>query len=176
MLDLDSERWKQLKSSTGGDGTIAARLLASFKAGDLSALEELQHQACHQLSVGDVAYAIAPHLVALAREAACKERVQASVIVGWVAAATAAYPSEAPPLPEDLRKDYEESLRMALTLALGALQSESLRPGQVTDLLGVVAALSGRSNVALHLLLHGGSDGELSCPECGEYIAWTKET
>ena len=173
MLPLDSERWAQLKSSAGGDGTLAAQLIGSARAGDTAALDELQHQICHQLSVGEVAYAGSPHLIAIARDATLEARVQALVIVGWVAAAAAAFPDQTPSLPDDLRKEYLESLEMALPLALDALQSDSLRPGQVIDLLGVVAALRGRCNLALHLLLHGGSDGELSCPECGDYIAWT---
>ena len=176
MLALDSKRWMQLKSSAGRDGSLAARLIASVKAGDSAALEELQHQACHQLSVANVAYAVVPHLVDFACDAELEIRVQALVTTGWVAATAAAFPRETPSLPEDLGKEYFESLRMALPLALRALQSDSLRPGQVTDLLGVVAALTGRCNLALHLLLHGGSDGELSCPECGEYIAWTETT
>jgi hypothetical protein len=178
MLPLQSSRWAQLESSVGGDGTLAAELLTSAKAGDISALAELQHQACHQFSVGEVAYAIVPHLVELASafESESEARVQALTIIGCVAAGAAAFASEASSPPSDLHEEYYEALRSALPLALAALESETLSPGQVTNLLGVVAVLKRRVNLALHLLLHGGSDGELSCPECGEYIAWTAAT
>jgi hypothetical protein len=36
----------------------------------------------------------------------------------------------------------------------------------------VVAALQGHCDLAIHLFLHGGSDYDLHCPECGEYIRW----
>jgi hypothetical protein len=30
--------------------------------------------------------------------------------------------------------------------------------------------------LAIHLFLHGGSDDDLNCPECGEYIRWREGT
>lgn len=174
MLPLDSERWAQLRSSVDADGTLAAQLLASARS-DPSALDELHEQTCHQLSVGEVAYAVVPHLVSLASAVDLEARIRALAIVGCVAAGAAAFPRATPPIPPDLQQDYRESLKAALPLALGVLGSESLGPGQVTDLLGTVAALRGHHNLALHLLLHGGSNDDLSCPECGEPIVFAED-
>ncbi|MEJ2578167.1 MAG: hypothetical protein P8Z68_03615 [Kineosporiaceae bacterium] len=173
MLPLDSPRWTQLEAGPGGDGSEAVALLASVRDDDPSALPELLHQACHQFTVGEVAYAVMPHVVALAAGLGLEPRIEALTIAGHVAAAAGVDPENTPLVPEDLAADYQACTAPVLELACRTLQAESLAPGQVTDLLGVLAAMTGRHNLAMHLLLHGGSDDELSCPECGEYIAWS---
>jgi hypothetical protein len=172
MLALDSPRWATLKASAGGSGALAARLLQAIRAGAVSEFGELYHQCCHQLGVGEVAYAAVPHVIDIARGLPVRERVEPLVIAGTVAACCAAFPSETPPIPDDLRADYEASARPAHLMATAALGETVWRRGEVVELLGVVAAFQAHCDLAIHLFLHGGSDYDLSCPECGEYIRW----
>jgi hypothetical protein len=172
MLALDSPRWATLKASPGGSGALAAQLLGAIRSGAVNEFGELYHQCCHQLTVGEVAYAVAPHVVDIARGIPVRERVEPLGIVGSVAACCAAFPSQAPPIPDDLRAEYEASARPALLMATEALGETGWRRGDVVELLGVVAAFQGHCDLAIHLFLHGGSDNDLHCPECGEYIRW----
>jgi hypothetical protein len=175
MLALDSPRWATLKASAGGTGALAARLLRDIRSGSLGEFVELYHQACHQLTVGEVAYAVVPHVVEIAGTLPMRERVWPLVIAGTVAACCAAFPSSTPPIPDDLQAAYAQAQHAALLLATDALRECVWRPGEATELLAVVSALHGRCDLALHLFLHGGSDSDLSCPECGEYIRWSEQ-
>jgi hypothetical protein len=167
MLSLESKRWAELKASPGGNGELALRLLEQARGGDAAAFDELMHQVCHQMTVGEVAYAVVPHLVELARHPVPSDRVGALTIVGWVVAS--AQLNRAPAVPADLESAYRDSQQPALVLTLRALEDSSLDRNVVLDLLGVAAALKGNPHLAIHLLLHDGY-GNLSCPECGEYI------
>jgi len=173
MVPLDSPRWATLRSSSGSNGELAARLLREIRAGAGADWAELYHQACHQLTIGgDLAYAIVPHVVDIAGRLPVRERIWPLEIAGTVAACQIAFPSSSPPVPEDLCADYEASAQPALQMATQALSETGWGRGQVVQLLGVVAAFQGLCDVAIHLFLHGGSDDDLSCPECGEYIRW----
>lgn len=171
MLALESSRWAELKASPGGNGELTRQLLTDARAGDASAFDELLHQVCHQLTPGDVAYAAVPHLVSMAESASVSDRVRALTIVGWVVAASS---RAAPPVPQDLEPAYQQSHAPALALSLRTLEEPSLDRNDVLDLLGIVAALRGNGEVAIHLFFHDGA-ANLSCPECGEYVAFTKE-
>ena len=172
MLPLDSPRWTTLNASPGGSGAQAARLLQAIRAGAICEFGELYHQCCHQLTVGEVAYAVIPHVIDVARNLSVRERIAPLGIAGTVAACRMAFPSQAPPIPGDLRADFEGSSQSALQMATEALCERNWRRGEVVELLGVVAAYQGHCDLALHLFLHGGSDHDLSCPECGEYIRY----
>lgn len=172
MLSLESPRWAALRSSPGGSGASAARLLRDIRSGAGDDFGELYHQCCHQLGVGEVAYAVVPHAIDIARARPVRARVLPLVIAGTVAACCAAFPSQTPPVPDDLRADYDGAAGPALVMAAGAVAEPGWRRGEVVELLGVVAAFQGHCDLAIHLLLHGGSDHDLSCPECGEYIRW----
>lgn len=172
MLPLNSPRWATLKASPGGSGALAAELLRAIRAGALSEFGELYHQCCHQLTVGEVAYAVVPHVIDIARGLPARERLEPLGIAGTVAACCRAFPSEVPPIPDDLRADYEASAQPALQLATTTLNEIGWRRGEVVELLAVVAACQGHCDLAIHLFLHGGSDHDLHCPECGEYIRW----
>jgi hypothetical protein len=173
MLALDSPRWATLKASPGGTGELAARLLREIRDGTGANWAELYHQACHQFDIGgDLAYAIVPHVVDIAERLPVRDRVWPLVIAGTVAACRNAFPSQAPPIPDDIRADYEASARPALLLATAALRELAWRQGEVVELLAVVAALQGHCDVALHLFGNGGSDHDLSCPECGAAIRY----
>jgi hypothetical protein len=155
---------------------VAHRLLREIRGGTGFDWAELYHQVCHQLSVGEVAYAVVPHVVEVAGRLPSRERLWPLVIAGTVAACRAAFPSQTPRLPEDLQADYEASARPALRMATAALAEPGWRRGEVVELLGVVAAFQGHCDLAIHLFLHGGNDDDLHCPECGEYIRWREGT
>jgi hypothetical protein len=176
MVPLDSPRWATLRSSPGFNGELAARLLREIRTGTGADWAELYHQACHQFTVhGDVAYAVVPQVVDIAQRLPIRERLWPLVIAGTVEACRMAFPSTSPPVPDDLRADYEAFAQPALQMATGALSETGWRRGEVVELLGVVAAFQGHCDLAMHLFLHGGSDHDLSCPECGEYIRWREE-
>lgn len=171
MLPLDSSRWLTLRASPGGNGEFAARLLRELRDGKEENWAELYEQTCHQFTLrGELAYAVVPHVVEIATHLPVHQQLWPLVIAGSVAACQMAFPSSSPPIPYDLTDDYAASAQVALQLATAALNVADWRRGEVAQLLGVVAALHGHCDLALHLLLHGGSDGDLSCPECGEYI------
>src|SRR5262245_10199878 len=71
MRALDSSRWETLRASGGGSGTVARRVLTEIHAGTGSDWPELYHQACHQLTVGEVTYAVVPHAIHLAGRLPC---------------------------------------------------------------------------------------------------------
>lgn len=56
-------------SSSRPGSDLARELLERIVAGEVEPFEKLGHQTCHQGSVGEVAYAAVPHLVAVARTA-----------------------------------------------------------------------------------------------------------
>ena len=166
MLPLDSPRWAALRSSPGGTGALAARLLRDGPAADFG---ELFHQACHQFTVGEVAYAVVPHAVALAAGLPVAGRVEPLVIAGIVAACRAAYPDQCPTVPGDLRADYERANADALPLAADALGRAGWDEREALELLAVVAGLQERGELAVHLF-GCGTGGELECPSCGERL------
>ncbi len=172
MLALDSPRWATLRGSSGLTSALAHRLLREIWDGTGSDWAELYHQVCHQVSVGEVAYAVVPHLIEIAARLPIRERLWPLDIAGIVAACCAAFPSRTPPIPEDLRADYEAAARPALLMATAALNEKGWGRGEVVELLGVVAAFQGHCDLAIHLLLNADGHGDLNCPSCGEYIRW----
>lgn len=166
MLALDSPRWATLRASPGGTGELAARLLREGLATDF---DELFHQACHQFTVGEVAYAVVPYAVALAAMLPPAERVGPLAIAGVVAACRAAFPKQSPPVPDDLRAGFEGAIADALPLAAGALGRSGWEPQQALELLATVAGLQGRGELAVHLF-GCGAEGELGCPTCGDRL------
>lgn len=173
MVPLDSPRWTTLRSSPGFTGELAARLIREIRAGTGVDWAELYHQACHQFTInGDLAYAVVPHVVDIAGRLPVRERLWPLLIAGTVAACREAFPSSSPPVPDDLRADYEASAQPALQMATLALSETGWPRGEVLALIGVLAAFQGNCDLAMHLFLHGGSDDDLHCPECGEYIRW----
>ena len=70
-LPLDDPRWKKLKGSYGSTEDIVAWLDEAYRQGSLSDehLGNLINEIQHQGSTSTAMYAVAPHLVALARRA-----------------------------------------------------------------------------------------------------------
>jgi len=167
MLPLDSPRWAELTGSASRNGESAARRLRDGPAADFV---ELYHQACHQLSVGEVAYAIVPHVIQLARTMPLDERMWPLITAGTVAACRIAYPDRTPTIPTDLRADYEEATAEALQLAAEAIGQPGQTPEQSLQLLGAIAGLLGHGELAIQLLMSPPGD-ELACPACGERLS-----
>jgi hypothetical protein len=119
------------------------RILREIRSGQGVDWAELHEQCCHQMTVGEVAYAVVPHAVDIAGRIPLRERLWPLAIAGEVAACCAAFPSQTPAIPEDLSDAYKASALPALRLALDALNQQVWRPGEVTDLMGVVAAFHG---------------------------------
>ena len=77
----------------------------------------------------------------------------------------------APPLPGDLRQEFEEALQSTLSLVTMALSELGWEPKESLDLFGTVAALHGHVNLAL-LVFSACGQSDLSCPVCGEWIKY----
>lgn len=169
MLALESPRWAHLKTAGGGaDGRTCASLIGQVRAGSRDAMQELFEQCCHQFSVGDVAFAVVPHLVDLAAGLAPPDRLDALRIVGAVQAGRSVDRAHAPPVPPDLDQAYFAANARALQLAAHDLL-ERLTPSHSMELIGVISALRDHADLAMHILLAGGNT-DLHCPECGESI------
>jgi len=168
VLALDSPRWKTLE----GNGELAARLLHDGAVADFA---ELDHQACHQLTVREVAYAIVPHVVAIAHKLPLPNRVWPLVIAGTVAACRAAYPDRSPPVPADLRAEFDRANADALELVADAIRHTVWEAEESLQLLAVIAGLQGRGELAIQLFLCVPSD-ELACPSCGERLRVSSTT
>lgn len=148
VLPLDSPRWSTLRSSCSArpGAALARELLESIVAGDLEAFAELGHQTCHQGSVGEVAYAVVPHLVAVARAEPGSDRGgQALSLVGWIVASRE-IDAHADPCRSDLASSYASALPEALDLAASALRRSIADPGTCWSLIGTVAALQGQTD------------------------------
>jgi hypothetical protein len=165
---LDSPRWKTLD----GNGELAARLLQLGAAADFA---ELDHQACHQLTVYEVAYAIVPHVIAIAQQLPLPKRVWPLVIAGTVAASRSAYPHRAPAVPPDLRAEFEQANADALQLAADAIRCSVWDAEESLQLLAVIAGFQGRGELAIQLFLCVPGE-ELACPSCGERLCVSSAT
>jgi hypothetical protein len=132
--------------------------------------QELYHHACHQFTLGEVAYGVVPHVVEIAGRLPMKDRVWPLAIVGTIVALHTCAPGD-PPIPDDLQADYEAAVKPALDLATAALREES--PEDVVGLLAAVAAFQGHCDLALYLFQQG--DPSVQCPSCGHDISWRED-
>jgi len=159
-----------LVASSGGNGNLAVELIRQLHSGDESVYPELYHQACHQFTVGEVAYAVVPHLIDIAKKAPVAQQLWPLCIAGTVAASRMAYAASSATIPHDLQDDYNVANEGALLLVTGTLSHTIWEEGQSLELTATLAAFHGHYNVAILLYLSGGSD--LSCPDCGEIIEY----
>lgn len=167
MLDLKSPEWADIEASCGGDGKFAAQLLEQLTNGDESAMDELHHQVCHQNSVGETAFVVMPHLVAIACRANLPLRVNVLITVGSIVASMKCYSRYAPKLRDEWREEFWSACADARRLTAESLQAD-LDPHDSLRLIGVLAALQNHANLAL--LIEGKSGLDLYCGECGKPI------
>jgi hypothetical protein len=121
--------------------------------------------------VGEVAYLAVPHLVTIAQDSSVQKRARLLGVVGSVVATMRAFPRGAAPVREEWRADFQSAREQARRLAADTLRDGELGTDISFELLGVLAALHGHHNLALFMA--GGAD-DLSCPACGEYVAFER--
>jgi hypothetical protein len=174
MLSLDSDTWRCLRSAGGGNGLLAAELLRRLWEGDVSVLNELFEQACHQFTASEVGYAVVPHLAELAEQRqSVGFRVEALGVIGSMMAAKLVHHRSGDRVPETIKEDYERANVRSLSLASKMLADARLTSRESTVLIAVVAALRELSNLSLFILL-GDCREELYCPSCGEPIEYSE--
>lgn len=166
-LDPEADAWSELEGAER-----VPQLLRAASGADGTALAELQELACHQFSLSELAVELLPDFAYLAAGGPESIRHQALVAAAVVLTSLRIYPPQSAALADKLCLVAHEAEPLILEAVLKRLL-EARPPGEVADLLGALATLRGRPNLGMHLLLNGGSDHELSCPSCGEDIAWT---
>jgi hypothetical protein len=166
---INSPIWTSLKGGGGGDGQLAASLLDQIYSGDESAFDELLHQVCHQFTTSNVAYAVVPHLVNIAESSPVEKQVRPLSIIGSVVAACAI--NDSPKIPEELVEDYSKAKTQALSLTTDLLKNGALGHVDLQEMVAVVSALRGLSDLAMLIFLSGGQE-KLTCPECGEEMCF----
>lgn len=170
MLSLESDEWKTLSGSPGGDGVMTAALLKTlYVKNSIDDWAELHQQVNHQFTVGETAYVAAPHIVAIARKASLRLRILLLGTLGSVVAARDLY--GAPPLRSQWKAEFDQACADARSLVAESLAQVVADPGDSLGLLEAAAALQGHANLAM--LLAMGPD--LSCPECGVEIRFADE-
>jgi hypothetical protein len=168
VLPLDDPRWSELQASPGGSGETAAMLLRQLSGnGDAEdAWTELYQQICHQNSFGEVAYAVVPHLVEIAKHAGNKRRMECLGYIASVLASALWYPESVAPVPDDLRETFEVAKEEALRLAAAELAKPMADSVASLELLKLVAAFHGHATIAI--LIEAWPD--YRCQVCGEEI------
>ena len=163
MLDLESKRWAELQHAYGSASDIP-ELLNRLRAGDLSAVDELFANICHQGSVYAASFAAAPHLVEIAAHTTDREvKVHALILVGSIAASLDNLAGDG--LSADITVAYGDALPRARDLALATLQ-EPLGDDEAMYLLQAAAGLAGRQTLAAVLSAFVDEDLTAQCPSC----------
>jgi hypothetical protein len=173
MLDLESNEWTRINSSSGGNGEFTAKLLIRLKNGDESAWTDLYHEVCHQNSVGEVAFVAVPHLVSIAKHSVSIDLTTLLLsTVGSIVASRQSYPTSAANLKNEWEADYKMACDEALVISADLLKSRAIGKVESFQLLSAISAFHEHSN--LSLLLESGVD--FYCPDCGEYILFGENT
>ena len=164
MLCIDNERWDSLQGSCGLK--LGHQMLKDVLAGQYEQLAELGHQICHQGTVGEIAYAVVPHLAEFARDMLPKEEgLYAINLVGYVQQSRLHYPHSAAVIPADLRDNYFKANQLTTGLIAEMLSSYEHDKIWFLKLLSSLSALKGFSDVSTLL---DALDESVSCPSCGE--------
>ena len=108
-LPLTDPRWNELESSYNGTEDVVLWLKEAYEQGGLSSgrLGDLINEIQHQGDTSDAMYAVAPHLIELARGAPPKEALDLLTSAGIIYASSTG-PS-AIPCPEFLHEDFIHS-------------------------------------------------------------------
>jgi hypothetical protein len=124
MLDLDSDRWREL-SAAGGHPELVPRLIRSLAERPTEAAwGEVWEQVGHQWSLYSSAYAALAHLLGLGISQGIATTPDFLLCVGRVAARM-----EAPePCPDDLKAAFDAAVQEARELALQAARDPAYDP------------------------------------------------
>lgn len=168
MLDLESDRWRELRHAYGPASNIPAllrRLPTAPVKSDGSEREpwySLWSALCHQSDVYPASFASVPHIVAAAAVRDAADRAEYLFLAGTIEAMR--HKASSPPLPADLAPAYREALRSAVPLAVEALRAES-DPGWFQAVLGALAAFLGHPELGAAV---SELRPEIGCPLCEE--------
>jgi hypothetical protein len=108
-LPLTDPRWTELQSSYNGTENVVKLLTEACKQGGLSneRLGDLINEVQHQGDTSDAMYAVAPHLIELARHASSKDALTLLTRAGVIYASSSS--PGAIPCPEFLHDDFVHS-------------------------------------------------------------------
>lgn len=175
LLPLDDERWKNLAHRNWSHGKpsdwaphapfapdVLAKLVASPESSEL--FSDLWPWLCSEGTAWPAAHAVVPYAVMLASRVPPEKRFEYLFFVGLVAHCTA---SESSGIEPFLKRDYDEALRLALSLVADTL-SVKHNQTETRYLLSTIAALKGHYRLADVLenldCVHG------ECSKCGELV------
>lgn len=146
MLDLDSDRWRELTHAYGGAADIPALLRQLPTAPVKSPAEQrepwfsLWSALCHQSDVYPASFAAVPYIIASAHDRQPAERAEYLILAGTIESMR--HKPSAPAPSAELEPAYSKALQQAVPLTLEALQVES-DPSRLQGLLAALAAFRG---------------------------------
>ena len=169
MLDLDSQRWKELSAAVA-PALVPQRIRQLEVQATENDWAELWEDISHQGTMYSSAYAALPHLIRLGTLQGLLGDPSFLFSVGRIAAP---YERECEP-PPDLKAEFDAALKESAAFALRAAQDTGYRPVEyITGPLYASAALNGRLNLAHALNLTAmwkQPEPELHCPKCDSYL------
>lgn len=169
MLDLDSQRWKELSAAVD-PALVPQRIRILEVQPTENDWAELWEDISHQGTLYSSAYAALPHLIHLGTLQGLLGDASFLFSVGRIAAP---YERESEP-PPDLKTEFDAALKEAAAFALRAAQDTGYSPVEyISGLLYAAAALNGRLNMAYALNLIAmwkEPEPELYCPKCDSYL------
>jgi hypothetical protein len=166
MLDLDSDRWRELRHAYGSAADIPALLRqlpdAPVKSSD-SEREPwfmLWSALCYQSDVYPASFAAVPHIIAAAQLRQPGDRAEYLLLAGTIESMR--HKPSSPSPAAELESDYRKALQAAVPLTLEALQVESDR-SWFQGLLAALAAFCGFPELGAAI---SDLERELNCPSC----------
>jgi uncharacterized protein YbaR (Trm112 family) len=167
MLDLDSNRWSQLRHAYGFADDVPQMLRDLAKEPNHEAWDRIWSALCHQSTVYSASYAAVPHIVATAERQSPKDQAMFWAFVGAVAAYGSKYFGEP---PDEFREPYLKANARSASLIVQLLKGRPESETDVIYLLGSLAAVRGcmgPGRILDHLV-----DGEFPgrCPACEEEL------
>lgn len=164
MLALDSTAWSELSHAYGpavDTPDLLRRIYSNPSHDDWS---DLYGTVAHQGSISNAAYAAAPHVVAAAEAVPKHERLSYVIFVAFL---VLGYDKR--PVPDTLKREYDQSVERARELALELVQLHWDHT-EAVYLLQAIAALSGK--IAVGRIIEGLADEEfqLDCPVCAQHL------
>lgn len=166
MLDLDSDRWRELRHAYGSAADIPALLRQLPGAPVRSSDSEgepwftLWSALCHQSDIYPASFAAVPHIVAAAHHREPADRIEYLFLAGTIESMR--HKASSPSLPAELEPAYAAALQAAVPLTLEALRVEPDR-SWFQGLLAALSAFRGFPELGAAISDLG---RELDCPSC----------
>ena len=166
MLDLDSDRWRELRHAYGSAADIPALLRQLPEAPVQSSDTEqepwftLWSALCHQSDVYSASFAAVPHIIAAAQLRPPGKRAEYLFLAGTIESMR--HKASSPSLAAEYESDYRQALQAAVPLTLEGLQAESDR----SWFQGLLAALAAFRRFPELGAAISDLERELDCPSC----------